>query len=109
MPDLRGSLLAWEQWKTDVYALAKATLNTPHALAACETLTIVIVRRLQRGCAVRIDGEEVAAALQAPDYGVSYTASCHLLATINVTIQRACGDDGGVGRPRRFRARRTHS
>ena len=58
MPDLRFSLLAWEQWKTDVYALAKATLNTPHALAACETLTIVIVRRLQRGCAVRIDGEE---------------------------------------------------
>lgn len=62
-PGLRGSLLAWEQWKADVYALAKATLSTPHALAACETLTLVIVRRLQRGCVVRIDGEEVAAAL----------------------------------------------
>jgi hypothetical protein len=62
-PGLRGSLLAWEQWKADVYALAKATLSTPHAFAACETLTLVIVRRLQRGRAVRIDGDEVAAAL----------------------------------------------
>jgi hypothetical protein len=53
----------WAQWKIDSYALAKATLHTPSAIAGARTIEATMIARLRNGGEVKIDGSEIRAAL----------------------------------------------
>jgi hypothetical protein len=73
--DLRHLQPAWAQWKLDSYALAKATLHLPSAVACARSIEATIIARLRRGGEVRVDGSEINSVLSATPLGSNAPAA----------------------------------
>jgi hypothetical protein len=94
--DLHHLQPAWAQWKLDSYALAKATLNAPGAIACARSIEATMTARLRYGGEVKIDGSEICAAprlgfqLSRSQSSRSFTRSDDRRARTSALYSRSC-------------------